>query len=108
VLLGTNSGTWQGFEPAEVRQFPVPTPADPPPCPQEINGGFARVWAEQGGPDGPLGCSDSSESGLIEGAYQPFERGVMLYSKNGLGRGQTIYVLYNEGGAFERYDDPNQ
>jgi len=28
----------------------------------------------------------------------------MIYSSEGLGRGKTIYVLYDDG-TFERYDD---
>ena len=31
----------------------------------------------------------------------------MLYSKEGLGRGKSIYVLYGDG-TFQRFDDPNQ
>jgi eukaryotic-like serine/threonine-protein kinase len=30
----------------------------------------------------------------------------MLFSRVGLGRGKTIYVLYKDG-KFERYDDTN-
>ena len=53
-----------------------------------------------------LGCSTAAETGLIEGAYQPFEHGVMLYSRAGLGRGKSIYALYGDG-TFQRFDDPN-
>jgi serine/threonine-protein kinase len=107
VLLGTGDGEWRAFDQDEVLDMPVPTPSDPPDCNQPILGGFARIWGSQRGIREQLGCGVVPVSDLIEGAYQEFERGVMLFSSDGLGRGKTIYVLY-EGGEFERFDDPNQ
>jgi serine/threonine-protein kinase len=37
---------------------------------------------------------------------QSYEGGLMIYSRAGVGRGPTIYVLYANG-TFERYDDPS-
>jgi eukaryotic-like serine/threonine-protein kinase len=108
VLLGKNNGTWRRYEQETVKDFPVPTPADPPACAQPVGGGgFARIWGSESQVRETLGCPLAQGSDLIEGAYQPFERGAMLYSHDGLGRGKSLYVLYDDG-TFEWYQDPNQ
>jgi serine/threonine-protein kinase len=111
VLIGKDSGRWRLFEQSELRDLPTPTPPGPegapPPCPAPLVGGFGLVWGSFPEIRDALGCSTGPEDGLIEGAYQPFQNGTMLFSQKGLGRGKTIYVLYDDR-SFERYDDPNQ
>jgi serine/threonine-protein kinase len=107
VLLGKNSGTWLRFDHDDLKDVPTPTPEESPQCEIALQGGFRLVWSSQADIRRQIGCATGPEPGLLEGAYQPFEHGVMLYSNAGLGRGKTIYVLY-EGGSFERFDDPNQ
>jgi serine/threonine-protein kinase len=106
VLIGVDSGRWRLFEKRSLDDLPTPTPAVPPPCEDRLTGGFGLVWSSFPQIQEALGCALQPEDGLLEGAYQPFARGRMLYSRQGLGRGKTIYVLYADGG-FERYDDTN-
>jgi eukaryotic-like serine/threonine-protein kinase len=106
VLLGRDSGQWLRFEREDLLPLPTPTPADAPVCDQPMHGGFQLAWENFDEVSMGLGCPTGPEDGLFEGAYQPFDRGTMLYSQKGLGRGKTLYVLY-EDGTFERYDDPN-
>ena len=107
VLLGRDSGTWRLFKRSDIGDLPTPTPADQPPCPSPMDGGFALVWSTQQDIRAALGCSMAPMPDLFEGAFQAFEHGTMLYSRVGLGRGKTLYVLYADN-TFERYDDPNQ
>jgi hypothetical protein len=107
VLEGKDGGDWRRYDQETVKDFPVPTPADPPACDQPIgSGGFARIWGSVAALRDTLGCPLTQGSDLIEGAYQAFERGVMLYSHDGLGRGKSLYVL-SENGTFRWYQDPN-
>ncbi len=106
VLIGRSRGEWLRFERDQLLPLPTPTPAASPICAQPMQGGFQLVWSNFGGVQRSLGCPTGPEDGLFEGAYQPFDRGTMLYSQKGLGRGKTLYVLY-EDETFERYDDPN-
>ncbi len=69
--------------------------------------GFGLIWGTFADIRDSLGYATQPENGLIEGAYQPFEGGTMLYSNAGLGRGKSLYILYKDG-TFERYDDPNR
>jgi hypothetical protein len=96
--------TWQVFEHSDLENLPEPPPAN---CDAPMKGGFALVWGSFPKIRERLGCSTSPEPDLFEGAYQPFERGTLLWSKRGLGKGPTIYVLFIEH-TFERHDDPNQ
>jgi serine/threonine-protein kinase len=107
ALIGRDKGTWRLFEQSELLAQTTPTPKDPPPCPAPLVGGFGLVWSNYPGIRDAIGCARQPEVGLFEGAYQPYQKGAMLYSHEGLGRGKTLYVLYNDG-TFERYDDPNQ
>jgi eukaryotic-like serine/threonine-protein kinase len=107
ALLGADSGRWRRFNRSELVDLPTSTPPPEPPCPAPLVGGFGLVWGTYPEIRDALGCSTGPEDGLLEGAYQPFENGTMLFSQKGLGRGKTIYVLYGDG-SFERYDDPNQ
>jgi serine/threonine-protein kinase len=104
VLIDNSRSAWRMFEQRELVGFPTPTPAPPP---STLQGGFGIVWANFPEVRQGLGVPVTPEDGLLEGAYQPFTGGLMLYSSRGLGAGGTIYVLYNEG-TFERYDDPNR
>lgn len=104
VLVGFTRGEWQRFP------YPAPLPPDTPATPtppaglQTPTNTFGIVWAANPGVRQNLGFALRAQSGEIEGAYQPFTGGVMIYSREGLGRGKTIYVLYADG-TFERYDD---
>jgi serine/threonine-protein kinase len=106
VLIGADNGRWRLFEKSSLDALPTPTPAAQPPCEGRLKGGFELVWRSYPQIQEALGCALEPENGLLEGAYQPFTHGRMLYSHEGLGRGKTIYVLYADG-TFERYDDTN-
>ena len=108
VLYGFGSGTWDSFEEVALANRPTPTPA---PSPGEglyipING-FGLVWGYYADVRDKLGYGVEQEVGLFGGAYQSYTGGIMIYSERGLGRGKTLYVLYNDG-SFERFRDPNQ
>lgn len=108
VLYGFGSGTWDSFEEVALANRPTPTPA---PSPGEglyipING-FGLVWGYYADVRDKLGYGVEQEVGLFGGAYQSYKGGIMVYSERGLGRGKTLYVLYNDG-SFERFRDPNQ
>lgn len=104
VLIGFTRGEWQRFP------YPPPLPPDTPATPtppaelQTPVDIFGIIWATNPGVRQNLGFALRPQSATIEGAYQPFTGGVMIYSSEGLGRGKTIYVLYDDG-TFERYDD---
>jgi serine/threonine-protein kinase len=106
TLIGVNSGRWFLFEPEVLTPLPTPTPDPEPPCRAPMQGGFSLVWGSFSDIREALGCPTDPEDGLLEGAFQSFENGSMLFSQKGLGRGKTIYVLYDDG-TFERYDDTN-
>jgi serine/threonine-protein kinase len=106
ALLDKDSGRWRLFPPEELKQLATPTPDPEPPCRAPMQGGFRLVWSSYPEIHDALGCPTGPEAGLLEGAYQSFENGTMLFSQAGLGRGKTIYVLYGDG-TFERYDDTN-
>ena len=110
VFEGFDSGSWQRFTRAQLLKVPTPLPTPPPigdEKPVPLTGGFGLIWYNFPEIANALGEPASPEDGLIEGAFQPFQEGVMLYSRKGLKRGKTIYVLYKDG-SFERYDDPNK
>ena len=104
VLYGDGQGTWQVFEKQEVEKLPQP-PAPPAKCSAPQQNGFALIWGNFPKIQERLGCPLAPEPDLFEGAYQLFEGGRLLWSKRGLGRGPTIYVLFKES-TFERYKDP--
>jgi serine/threonine-protein kinase len=95
------------FNEDELRNLPTPAPAEPPTGLVAPISGFGLVWGANPAVRDALGWGTQPEAGPFAGAYQPFSKGVMLFSPTGLGRGKTIYVLY-ENGTFERYDDLNQ
>jgi hypothetical protein len=107
VLIGVDQGIWYRFEQASLSNLPTPTPAEPP-APGLVVPirGFGLVWAYNEDIRRQIGYGTAPEAGLLEGAYQRFSGGTMLYSAIGLGRGKSLYVLYNDG-TFDRYDDPN-
>jgi hypothetical protein len=107
VLIGKDGGTWQRFARSDLNDIPTPTPAATPTCPAPLRSGFDVIWATKPGISEALGCSLEPDSGALEGAYQAFDGGTMLFSQPGLGRGKTIYVLLKDG-TFQRFDDPNQ
>jgi serine/threonine-protein kinase len=106
VLIGINEGQWRRFGRSQLEKTPTPTPNPEPLCRAPLVGGFGLVWGSSDEIRAALGCPTGPEDGLLEGAYQPFVNGTMLFSQKGLGRGKTIYVLYANG-EFERYDDTN-
>ncbi|HMO59099.1 MAG TPA: serine/threonine protein kinase, partial [Roseiflexaceae bacterium] len=103
---GRDQGNWFRFDQAELEILPTATPLEPPPGQVMPVRGFGRVWANYPEVRDVLGFATAPEVGLIEGALQPYARGMMIYSRNGMGRGPTIFVVYDDG-TFERYDDPN-
>ncbi len=78
--------TWREGEPL--------APRTPPPGLHAPQRGFGKVWREQGEVESRLGWARAPETGLT-GVFQPFERGVMLYSWAINGHGPQIYVLYD-------------
>jgi eukaryotic-like serine/threonine-protein kinase len=107
VLIGSDSGDWFLFGPAQGTPGPTATPAIPP-SPDLIvpTRGFGEVWAANEEIRNRLGYATAPEAAPLDGARQAYIGGTMLYSKAGLGRGPTIYVLYADG-TFQRFDDPN-
>jgi serine/threonine-protein kinase len=108
VFIGVDKGSWYRFDQATLEDRPTATPA-PTPGPGLFVPvrGFGLVWAYNEEVRNQLGYGTAPEGGLYEGAYQAYTGGTMLYSATGLGRGKSLYMLYNDG-TFERYDDPNQ
>ena len=106
ALYGRGSGAWQSFNQADLIDLPTPTPeiaTDERVVPVR---GFGLVWGTQAGVKDKLGYATRDEAGPLEGVLQSYEGGLMIYSRAGVGRGPTLYVLYADG-SFERYDDPN-
>nr|PZN30531.1 MAG: hypothetical protein DIU80_07510 [Chloroflexota bacterium] len=107
VLAGIETGTWRVFREDDLAGLATPTPAPDPGNGRVIPiGGFGLVWGYNADVREALGQGTAPEAGLFDGARQPFEHGVMIWSSQGLGRGPTIYVLYDDN-TFERHDDPN-
>jgi hypothetical protein len=104
VLFGEGKGTWQVFEREEMVNLPEPPPPEKCSAPQQH--GFALIWGNFPEIREKLGCPLAPRPELIEGAYQPFERGRLLWSQRGLGRGPTIYALLSDA-TFTRHKDPN-
>jgi len=105
---GADEGLWRQFPQGDLLGLPTPTPAPTPEGALLIpSGGFGLVWGTYGEVRESLGYATGPENGALLGARQPFERGAMLWSANGLGRGPIIYALFSDG-TFERYADPNQ
>ncbi len=103
VLVETNSRIWYDFYRTDLTGMPMPTPAVPPrPDLFEPGGGFKLIWGNSEEIREALGWATAELAEGREGAWQRFKNGIMLYSATGLGRGPTIYVLY-EDGTFERY-----
>ena len=105
VLFSEGRGTWQVFEQQEVENLEEPE-SPPAKCSPPQQHGFALIWENFPKIQDQLDCPLAPTPGLIEGAYQPFEGGRLLWSKPGLGRGPTIYALLKDG-TFARYKDPN-
>jgi hypothetical protein len=104
VLFGEGKGTWQVFEQQELEDLPEPQPSENCSAPQQH--GFALIWSNFPEIQAKLGCPLAPQPELIEGAYQPFEGGRLLWSQRGLGRGPTIYALLSDA-TFTRHKDPN-
>jgi eukaryotic-like serine/threonine-protein kinase len=103
VLVETDARTWYDFYRTDLTGMPPPTPAVPPsPDLFEPGGGFKLIWGNSEQIREALGWAIVELAEGREGAWQRFNNGIMLYSATGLGRGPTIYVLY-EDGTFERY-----
>jgi serine/threonine-protein kinase len=108
ALYGEESGRWSshqlsGFAGTPTPE-PLPTPAEPGlSIPTDA---FGLVWSQIPQVRYLLGYTTGAPSIPLEGAYQPFEHGVMLFSAEGLRGKPTIYVLFDNR-AFQRFDDPN-
>lgn len=107
VLVGKDGGHWSAYGPNDMSKMPTPAPVQAPDGLYAPISGFGLVWGSSRGLQSELGWATQPEAGPYDGAYQPYERGIMLFSPVGLGRGKTLYVLYADG-TFERYDDPNK
>lgn len=97
------SGSYQAFNRDQTLAL-----ADPP---EQIDallrreGGFARVYYANEGIRQAIGAPVGAERG-INGAFQTFQNGFMIWSPPRPERPSTIYVVYNNG-QFQRYDDNN-
>jgi len=107
VLVGSDSGRWQAFEPSALLGQPMPSPAAPPSGRVAPSSHFELVWGNQPSVQTQLGWGTRPEDGSFAGAIQSFNGGTLLFSSVGLGRGKTIYVLFGDG-TFRRFDAPNQ
>ncbi len=79
-------------------------------CPP-LDGGFALIYNGDPALQAALGCPTSYNPSLppqawaVQSAYQPFERGFMVWtSRLGWYEQRAIYALFNDG-AYRRYDD---
>ena len=106
VLLGNANGTWQFFTSDAYKGTGTPPSGEPPEGQLRPDGTFGTVWETHDQVRTKIGWATSSTIGQIDGVSQVFEGGTMLWSSQGLDRGPTIYVLYDDN-TFERYDDPN-
>jgi len=106
ALLGGKSGTWQSFSPEQQKGPDAPPTEQPPEGKLPPDSMFSTTWETHTALRNKIGWATGPTIGPIEGASQQFAGGIMLWSVEGLGRGPTIYVLYDDK-TFERYDDPN-
>lgn len=97
------AGRYQAFNRDQILAMPEPPAQTDPFLRRE--GGFARVYYAHEGIRQALGAPLSSERG-INGAFQSFQQGFMIWSPPRAERPSTIYVVYNNG-QFQRYDDHN-
>jgi hypothetical protein len=103
VFAGRETGIWRRYSKDQVNAMVGEPTAVPPSsdiaAPHE--GGFALLWSHEPEVARDLGGT-TSELAYSQGAWQQFDRGMMLISESGLGKGMAIYVLY-ESGRFESY-----
>jgi hypothetical protein len=71
--------------------------------------GFGKVWAEHRNVQHGVGCPQVyppfDKEILVQSAYQPFERGAMLWiSRTTYVQERLIYVFFNDG-TFQQFDD---
>jgi serine/threonine protein kinase len=97
------SGSYQAFNRDQTIALPDPPEQIDPFLRRE--GGFARVYYANEGIRQALGAPLGAERG-INGAFQTFQNGFMIWSPPRPERPSTIYVVYNNG-QFQRYDDQN-
>lgn len=97
------SGRYQAFNRDQTSALPEPPAQIDPLLRRE--GGFARVYYAHEDIRQALGAPVSGERG-INGAFQSFQQGFMIWSPPRPERPSTIYVVYNNG-QFQRYDDHN-
>jgi serine/threonine-protein kinase len=108
ALYGEDRGRWSGHQLSDFAGTPTPEPLPTPAEPglSIPTDAFGLVWSQVPQVRNRLGYATGAPSIPLEGAYQPFERGVMLFSAEGLRGKPTIYVLFDNG-TFQRFDDPN-
>ncbi len=103
VLVGTESGMWYEF--SNDSQIGPDTPPAEIPELLKPNSSFRDVWTTHVDLQVVLGRPIAAESGM-NAAYQPFQKGHMLFSQTGLRNQKTIYVLYQDNpDSFQRFDD---
>jgi hypothetical protein len=88
-----------GLPAGELPIAPIPTVLGGG-CPVAPPGSVAAIQSQVPAVGGSLGCVNGSVISLI-GAFQPFERGVMIYVQT---TPASIYALTQDG-RFRRYDD---
>lgn len=99
LLPPPNTGTNPGTAP-----LPIPTAIQAPPvnvsCTVYPAGGFGSIFFSNPDLSQQLGCPTGNPPEVVNrsGAYQSFERGIMIWIEG------DIFVLYT-GGRFEYYED---
>ena len=96
---------------ADVTLLPTPSPLGPVDCPDLPSGGFLKVWQSDPDLKSSLGCPTSYHPRInpmawdIKTSYQPFERGVMIWSDHiGWYAQPVIYAVYADS-TYQRFND---
>ncbi|HEU4327000.1 MAG TPA: serine/threonine-protein kinase [Roseiflexaceae bacterium] len=103
VFLENGQRAYRTFS-SERQQGPDAPPQDEPPAGlYKPIGGFGTVWSSYTELRGQLGWALAPESSG-DGAFQWFDKGLLIWSRPGLGKGPTIYALFTNS-TFQRYAD---
>ncbi len=103
VFLENGQRAYRTFS-SERQQGPDAPPQDEPPAGlHKPVGGFGTVWSSYTELRGQLGWALAPES-TGDGAFQWFDKGLLVWSRPGLGKGPMIYTLFTNS-TFQRYAD---